>query len=120
MNSLYGLIERQESPSAVTFRIQLNRDHEIFQGHFPGNPLLPGVCTVQIISELLAETLDRDIMLVKASSIKYSSFISPLSGDYFTFGLQFSVKEDGNISCNARVYNDKTAFCTFRGEYREV
>ena len=33
-------------------RITLNPAHPIFAGHFPGNPITPGVCMLQIIKEL--------------------------------------------------------------------
>ena len=36
-------------------KIRLNPDHEIYRAHFPGNPITPGVCIVQIISEVLGE-----------------------------------------------------------------
>ncbi|MBQ0740088.1 3-hydroxyacyl-ACP dehydratase, partial [Aquimarina celericrescens] len=35
-----------------TVTITINKNHKIFKGHFPGNPVTPGVCMIQIIKEL--------------------------------------------------------------------
>lgn len=29
--------------------ISINEQHDVFKGHFPGNPIMPGVCMMQII-----------------------------------------------------------------------
>ena len=34
-------------------RIKLNKDHDIYNGHFPNNPIIPGVIIIQIIKEIL-------------------------------------------------------------------
>ena len=36
-------------------RIKLNKDHDIYNGHFPNNPITPGVIIIQIIKEILEE-----------------------------------------------------------------
>ena len=34
------------------FKVILNPDHLIYKAHFPGQPVTPGVCILQIIQEL--------------------------------------------------------------------
>ena len=31
------------------FRVRLDASHQVFRGHFPGHPMLPGVCTLQLV-----------------------------------------------------------------------
>ena len=40
----------------LTFLIRLNPDHTIFKAHFPGSPILPGVCQVQILTDPMENT----------------------------------------------------------------
>ena len=46
------LSEEKTSDSKYTFTILVNEKHDVFKGHFPGNPIMPGVCMIQIIKEL--------------------------------------------------------------------
>jgi len=53
MNKLYVLESIEDNEGIAIAKISLIKDHEVFRGHFPDNPILPGVCTVQIIKELM-------------------------------------------------------------------
>lgn len=59
-------------------KIKLNASHQIYQAHFPGNPITPGVCIVQIICELLSGRLNRPLALSKITNLKFNSTISPV------------------------------------------
>lgn len=59
--------------------IRLNGSHVIFQAHFPGNPITPGVCIVQMISELLQNRLGRQLQLSRIANLKFVSVISPVT-----------------------------------------
>jgi len=120
INKLYVAVSRKEEGNASDFTISMDWEHSIFKGHFPENPVLPGVCTIQIIGELLAEILDNDVRLEKASAVKYPAFISPAHGREFNFSIRHSLKEDGSVACSANVYKGNITFCTFKGEFRKV
>lgn len=62
---------------SFTANILLNRDHDIFKGHFPGNPVTPGVCMMQIIKELAEEFIGRKLFLKTASNVKFMAIINP-------------------------------------------
>ena len=57
--------------------VVLNNEHDIFKGHFPGNPVTPGVCMMQIIKELV-QTITKKTLFMKASSnVKFMAIINP-------------------------------------------
>ncbi|KQT24831.1 3-hydroxyacyl-ACP dehydratase [Chryseobacterium sp. Leaf405] len=68
--------EKAESGSFVA-NITLNQDHDIFKGHFPGNPVTPGVCMMQIVKELTEEFTGRELFLKTASNVKFMAIINP-------------------------------------------
>lgn len=54
MQKLFSDIDNYLSAEdRFTFRVRLDAAHPIYAGHFPGNPVLPGVCTLQIVRECL-------------------------------------------------------------------
>ncbi len=68
--------EKMESGS-FTAQISLNKDHDIFKGHFPGNPVTPGVCMMQIVKELTEEFTGSSLFLKTASNVKFMAIINP-------------------------------------------
>jgi 3-hydroxyacyl-[acyl-carrier-protein] dehydratase len=121
LNDLYVIkdIREELAGNKFTVQIELNSGHPVFRGHFPGNPVLPGVCTIQIIKELLADLLKRNLNLKKAGTIKYLAFINPGVNRLVSFDLQVKEGEEGQLICNASVFNEATVFCSFRGEWVE-
>ncbi len=78
--------------SAIVF---LNKDHDIFKGHFPGNPVMPGVCTMQIIKELTEQAVDKALFLSVSSNIKFMALINPEKNPELS--LQIQITEDSGI-----------------------
>ncbi|MBF6607540.1 MAG: 3-hydroxyacyl-ACP dehydratase [Flavobacterium sp.] len=60
-----------------TADITLNPNHPIFGGHFPGNPVTPGVCMMQIIKELTQEIVGSKLQMTSAANVKFMALINP-------------------------------------------
>ena len=48
-----------------------------FVGHFPGNPITPGVCIVQLVTELLEWMTGRRLELRRVVNVKFLHVLSP-------------------------------------------
>lgn len=59
-------------------RLCLNPEHTIYRAHFPGNPITPGVCLIQIVGELLQIKFQIVLDLKKVVNLKFVSTISPI------------------------------------------
>lgn len=57
--------------------IILNDKHEVFKGHFPGNPVTPGVCMMQIIKELTQDITGFSLQLKSSNNVKFMALINP-------------------------------------------
>lgn len=82
MNSVlkdFYAVEHSESdgPENFTARIRLNADHEIFEGHFPENPVTPGVCMMQMVKDLAEQCCGEKLFLKTASNVKFLVIINP-------------------------------------------
>jgi 3-hydroxyacyl-[acyl-carrier-protein] dehydratase len=100
----------EESSSATQIVVRLNSEHPIYQAHFPGEPITPGVCIIQIAKELLEEALQRgnycendknwqgQYHLVAVKNVKFLAPISPLETPLVTYTLQkVTLSDDGTI-----------------------
>lgn len=85
--------EKTENGSFIA-NISLNKDHDIFKGHFPGNPVTPGVCMMQIVKELTEEFTDRKLFLKSASNVKFMAIINPFETPDLKLQLDITENED--------------------------
>ena len=73
----YDVEEIERTTSEVRYRLVFPESSRFFAGHFPGNPILPGVAQVQVCIELLASSLDRPVHLTNLESVRYRKPVTP-------------------------------------------
>ena len=91
-DSLYKIIDKKETPEGVLYNIHLIVESPIYGAHFPGMPITPGVCIVQMVEELLADHLQRNLQISSLKSAKFLSALKP-SDDIIQIQLS-SVKQE--------------------------
>ncbi|MEI7662905.1 MAG: 3-hydroxyacyl-ACP dehydratase [Bacteroidota bacterium] len=96
---------------------RLNPGHSIFTGHFPGNPVVPGVCQVQMVKELVEKTLEKQVRLTESDNIKFLSMISPETTPLLEFRIISRPGEEGVISVTATIVSGSTVFLKFKGKF---
>ena len=93
IEGLYTVESFEKEEQTVKATVKLNAAHEVFKGHFPGNPVMPGVCMIQIIKELTEQATDKTLFLSVASNVKFMAIINPEKND--TIQLTLNVTEEG-------------------------
>lgn len=56
-----------------TFLVRIPAASSFFDGHFPGNPILPGVAQLQLCTELLRSTLGSNADLKGIRTLRFKS-----------------------------------------------
>lgn len=83
LNDFYYIKEKEYSSDTIHCEVELCSDHPIYKAHFPDNPVIPGVCLVQIATELLQEMTTLSLVLVSATKIKYKNMVKPCDILYY-------------------------------------
>ena len=109
-NSLYYISSICQMPNGLRFDIHLNKDHIIYNAHFPGQPITPGVCIVQIARELMETHLKTTLRLHTIKNIKFLSPISPEEYPDVSFDLQNIAIEDNDVKFQAVVSSSANTF----------
>lgn len=96
LNNFYELKSHESENNIFQANITLNKDHQIFQGHFPGNPVTPGVCMMQIVKDLTEKFTDSKLFLKSASNVKFMAIINPFETPDLFLELDINEK-DGEL-----------------------
>jgi len=57
--------------------VRVPLDSPWFNGHFPGNPVLPGVAQLDMVFDLIRQNADHPIRLVAVSRVRFKQMIMP-------------------------------------------
>ncbi|MDB5149718.1 MAG: 3-hydroxyacyl-ACP dehydratase [Mucilaginibacter sp.] len=115
-HNLFTFTDLKTEENIVKTDIELNTLHPIFTGHFPGQPVLPGVCMMQIVKEVVEAHIDRKTKLVKAHDLKFLSFIYPEENKMIQLELKISIEDEG-IRIDARLLDDAIVLFKFKGTF---
>lgn len=103
-----------------TFKVglELNAGHRIFEGHFPGQPVVPGVCLMQMVKEVCETVLVKELRLQRADHCKFIAIIEPNEGNILEMTLAIRIKEDEQVTVSASLLNNAAVCFKFSGVFR--
>ena len=126
IENLYKLDTFHNDAQKAVASVTLNAHHNIFEGHFPGHPLMPGVLLIEAMAQtsgwLVIGLLkfERMPFLAAVKEAKMRDFVKP--GELLTIdaslvhdGSGFAVTDakvrvDGKMKCNATLTFRHTPF----------
>jgi len=103
INSLYKVVSKNVVGSSLRYDILLDANHFIYQAHFPGEPITPGVCIIQIAKELLEDHLSRVLHIKTIKNVKFLNVISPVERTQIAYAFEKITVDDTSKTCQAQV-----------------
>jgi len=101
------------------FTLELNTAHPVYEGHFSGNPVVPGVCQVQMISELVSVIKGSALQLIHADNVKFLSLMVPDKNRCIDADIRVRTSENGEITVNATLREGELVFIKFKGLFKK-
>jgi len=95
LKDFYSVISSQHSEGAYTTTLKINNAHDLYQGHFPGRPVTPGVILMQLFKEEAERVSKKILQLDKASNVKFTAVVDPNFDDQLI--LRSSIEESGGV-----------------------
>jgi 3-hydroxyacyl-[acyl-carrier-protein] dehydratase len=92
------------------YTLSLNKDHFIYRAHFPGNPITPGVCIIQLCKELMEHRLGKLFSLRKVLNVKFLSVINPAVTEHIQIAFSKIAPVENGYIFSALVFRETTRF----------
>lgn len=118
-NDFYSIINANKDAGQYSALLRLNADHAILKGHFPGNPIVPGVCMVQILKELAEGSIGKSLQLDNAPMIKFLALLQPTQHPEILASVQYNEQPDGLWQVSGQLTSSELTFIKFKGVFHE-
>lgn len=106
-----------DSDGKVSAMLSLNAGHKIFEGHFPGQPVVPGVCMMQMVKEIVEAVTGKPTRLLTADNLKFLTVINPVETATIKADLKYSIDDDGKIKLSAALINEGVVYFKMGGVF---
>ncbi|MBO4656076.1 MAG: hypothetical protein J5644_11075 [Bacteroidales bacterium] len=110
LNSFFHILKEERAENSAQFTIKLNAEHPIFQGHFPGYPITPGVCVTQMAVDLFSHIFQQKFMIKKAKNIKFINILKPDETDTCDYQLSWEAVDGQEYRIKAIVNQGDTIY----------
>ena len=108
LNDFYSIVDETSSDGTYNCKVKMNPQHGLYKVHFPGNPVTPGVCLVQMATEILERKYDKKLQLSEAVNIKFRKTVVP--EDEPTFVFNKLVFEDDLLKASVTIEDNENQF----------
>jgi len=90
-DALYKVISLNKQANSIDATLELNIDDPIFSGHFPGQPVLPGACMLQMVKEVLEQVFEKPIRLKVADQMKFLKMVDPIANKMMILRMDYVI-----------------------------
>lgn len=120
LEDFYTIVELDSSDKEnIKAIIELNKDHEVYEGHFPGNPVVPGVCLTLLIKEVMENVEGKELIMVYADNIKFMAMVNPEINKRLKIDLKVKYEDEHNlIKVNSVAHFNDQVFYKFKGNFK--
>ena len=114
-NDFFTISKLEKEGFEIKAELIINANHKIFEGHFPGHPVVPGVCMMQMVKEIFEKVIGEKTDLVRAGEMKFLAIIDPKENNMVRATLKYNIEENGNLAVTATLFKESLIYFKFKG-----
>ena len=119
LNSFFTIADIVQQDEKTRVSVEINPQHPIFEVHFPDNPVVPGVCLIQMIRETLETIHQKKFRLTKADEIKFMNMVIPSLNPKLTLEIQPRLKSENPFAFSIIVSAEGVIFIKMKVDFAE-
>lgn len=77
LKDFYSVFSSTELEGEFITEVEINKDHDLYRGHFPDRPVTPGVILMQLFKEEAERRSNKKLQLVTAANVKFMAVVDP-------------------------------------------
>ena len=116
LNDFFFIQQEENIPGSLKTTISINPQHKIFDGHFPGKAIVPGVCMIQIIIELMEKVMLKKVKLREADAIKFLAVMNPTANNEIDVTINY-IMEGNKWLIDASLFSGSVIFFKFKAMF---
>ncbi|HEX8548385.1 MAG TPA: hypothetical protein VF691_15600 [Cytophagaceae bacterium] len=118
LRNFYKIEKIDSQEGTIQASIILDPTHEIYQGHFPETPVVPGVCQMQLTKEIVAETLSKELKIISAQNMKFMAVINPTVNNVLDVRINYQYENGDQIKIDSSIGHGTVTCFKFSGRYQ--
>lgn len=103
----------------AVFRVRLLPDCDVYRGHFPGRPVCPGVCNIEMIKECAMLLSGRELSIGTIRQCRFTAVASPSISPELDVAVSLLPAGDDYV-VSARISDKERTYVEYKGNMTAV
>jgi 3-hydroxyacyl-[acyl-carrier-protein] dehydratase len=116
LSDYYTIDNRRTDGETTVFEVTLNPDCTVYQGHFPGMPVAPGVCNIQMVKECAERLTGRTLLMDYLAQCKMTTLLTPQQHPRLQVRIRLLENSDTQVNVQASVGQGEESYFTLKFE----
>lgn len=117
-DSFYRINALNFEENVLEAQISIDPKHTIFDGHFPGNPVTPGVVQLEMVKEILGTHFNKTIQLKTLATSKFLAVLNPENTPDAALKMTITEQEDQSLKVSGQISTSEGVCLKFSGIYQ--
>jgi len=114
INDFYSILSQRQEEDTTVFEVALREDCQVYKGHFPDEPVSPGVCNIEMVKECAEQIVGKKLMINYIHQCRMTRLITPK--DCPTLDVRVKIEEDELV---ASINKGEDVYLTIKGTVQE-
>jgi len=117
LDTFFKIVNTSKEEEKTTVKVELDKDHKIYEGHFPGNPVVPGVCLIQMIKEVIEVQQQQKLRLTTADEIKFLNIVNPLTANLLNIEVKKRLNAESPLAFYIIITDGQITYLKMKAEF---
>jgi len=110
VDDIYTIKDKRITPAGFDVDVSFDETNAIYKAHFPGNPITPGVCLIEVLKQLIESQFTVKLFMKTVRNIKFLQVVIPDSNKTVTYKISSNINEDRTITATVTIENNEVCF----------
>ncbi|MBU3813241.1 MAG: beta-hydroxyacyl-ACP dehydratase [Candidatus Bacteroides intestinipullorum] len=101
---------------SAVFHVALLPDCAVYRGHFPGHPVCPGVCQVEMARQCAGRLAGHPLLIRRIASCRFLTVATPEACPELDLAVTLQPAGEGTWTVTARLSDSGHTYMELKGE----
>lgn len=114
-NSYFDINSSRVDGNQASFGLTLRRNCTVYQGHFPCNPVCPGVCNILMLKQCALKVIGKELHLTAIKQCRLTAVATPISQSALNAEINLTPNTNG-AAITATLSDELQTYMKLKGE----
>lgn len=119
LKDFYSVLNSSEENGKHFTQIKINKDHNIYKGHFPGRPVTPGVILMNLFKEEAERRCGCKLEFKKGNNVKFMAVVDPNTDAFLNLETEI-IEENKEIKLKGIAKNSAGISLKINSFYKKI